>query len=367
MSSPHPFRHRTPASVCLLRLSALGDITHTLPVLRTLQEHWPATRLYWVIGKAEYPLVKDIAGVEFIIFDKADGIRGYYRLHKQLRARRFDILLHMQVSLRASLASLFIRAGIRLGFDRPRAKDLQYLFCNHHIRPSSVRQHVVDSLLEFPRYFGLSPVRQWRLPVREDARAAIRRTLRGAVNHDNLPPVLVINPCAVAKARNWRNWTATGYAAVADHAQTRKNMLVVLSGGPSAQERQMAQAICQHCRQPPVNLVGQTRLDELVALLDMARVVIAPDTGPAHIASALGTPTIGLYATTNPQRAGPYRYLDTVIDCYPQALRQYRQTDVDSAPWGTRIKTAEAMRLILVEQVVERLDALLDRPPPTSP
>ncbi|MCW8831360.1 MAG: glycosyl transferase, partial [Gammaproteobacteria bacterium] len=126
----------------------MGDITHTLPVLRTLQKHWPDTPITWIIGKTEYQLVRDIKGVEFIIFDKAQGLAGYKAIRRQLKGRHFDILLHLQLSLRASAISFFVSAGIKLGFDKERAKDLQWLFSNQKIRPASTRQHVVDSFME---------------------------------------------------------------------------------------------------------------------------------------------------------------------------------------------------------------------------
>ncbi|HHO60079.1 MAG TPA: lipopolysaccharide heptosyltransferase family protein [Thiotrichales bacterium] len=348
-----PEEHTAPDSVCLLRLSALGDISHVLPVVRTLQQHWPQTKLTWIIGKTEYQLVKDITGIEFIIFDKSQGFSAYLNLRNQLRNKTFAVLLHMQLSLRASVASLFIPAKIKLGFDRARAKDMQAFFCNAHINPTSTRQHVVDSFLEFPRHFGLTPVLEWGLPVAADAIESIRKKL------PEEKQLLVINPCAIAKARNWRNWTAAGYAAVADYAQQQHGMQVVLSGGPGAIEKETAKEILARCHTSPLNLVGQTTLAELVALLKLADVVIAPDTGPVHIASALGTRTLGLYATTNPQRAGPYNFLDYVVNRYPQALAQYYQLDVNTAPWGKRVKTAEAMSLISVEAVIEKLEQLL--------
>ncbi len=166
-------RANPPETLCLLRLSALGDITHVLPTLRTLQKHWPATKITWIIGKTEYQLVKAIENINFIIFDKSAGLSAYLELNKQikqyLKGKAFDVLLHMQLSIRASVASLFIPAKIKLGFDKKRAKDMQSLFCNHQITPDSTKQHVLDSFLEFPRYFGLEPVISWQLPVSQSA------------------------------------------------------------------------------------------------------------------------------------------------------------------------------------------------------
>jgi heptosyltransferase I len=341
-----------PDSVCILRLSAIGDITHALPVLRTLQHHWPETKITWIIGKNEHALVSEIAGVEFITFDKSLGLGAYGEIRKQLAGRHFDILLHMQVSLRASITSLLVNADIKLGFDRERAKDMQWLFTNEKITPASSRQHVVDSFLEFPKRLGLEPVLNWELPVATSAIESVKHQISGS-------EFLVINPCAVAKSRNWRNWTAEGYAEVADYAAAQHGMTVLLTGGPSSDERNMADTITAMCSHKPLNLVGKTTIPQLVALLHMSKVVVAPDTGPAHIASALGTPVIGLYAATNPQRAGPYRYREFVVNRYPDALAKYYATTVADAPWGKRIQNDECMALIKAAEVTAMLTRVL--------
>lgn len=337
-----------PDSVCILRLSAIGDVTHALPVLRTLQHHWPNTRITWIIGKNEHVLVSEIDGVEFITFDKSLGLGAYRAVRQQLKGRHFDVLLHMQMSLRASMTSLMVKSTIRLGFDRERARDMQWLFTNHRILPSSVRQHVADSFMEFPIRLGLEPVMEWNLPVSARAVETVQRLICGS-NY------LVINPCAVAKSRNWRNWTTQGYAEVADYAAEHLGMTVVLTGGHSAVEANVANLIMALCSHKPVNLVGKTTLPELAAMLQLASAVIAPDTGPAHIASAVGTPTIGLYAATNPERAGPYRYSNLVVNKYPQALEKFYGQTVASAPWGKRIQNDECMALITVQEVIDKL------------
>jgi heptosyltransferase I len=342
-----------PDSVCILRLSAIGDVTHALPVIRTLQHHWPETRISWIIGKNEHALVSDIEGVEFITFDKSLGFGAYLDIRRKLANRRFDVLLHMQLSLRASITSLLVTADIKLGFDRERAKDMQWLFTNEKITPASTRQHVVDSFLEFPKRLGLEPVLSWDLPVSASAVANVRQMVSGN-------EFLAINPCAVAKSRNWRNWTAEGYAEVADYAAEHHGLTVLLTGGPSGEERNMADTISAMCSHKPLNLVGRTTLPELVALLQLSKVVIAPDTGPAHIASALGTPVIGLYAATNPQRAGPYRFMEFVVNRYPQALEKYYEMTVDDAPWGKRIQNDECMALIKPGDVTAMLARILE-------
>jgi len=357
-------RANPPETLCLLRLSALGDITHVLPTLRTLQKHWPNTKITWVIGKTEYQLVKTIEDINFIIFDKSVGLSSYRELNRQIKQhlgnqnsnRAFDVLLHMQLSIRASVASLSIPAKIKLGFDRARAKDMQSLFCNQQITPASTRQHVLDSFLEFPRYFGLEAELEWQLPVTQPAIDSIKNRL------STKKKLFVINPCAVAKSKNWRNWTAEGYAAIADFVCEQHDMQVVLSGGHSQLEKDTAEQIlglCQTAR--PLNLIASTSIDELVAMLHLADIVLAPDTGPVHIASALGTDTIGLYASTNPERAGPYNHQQYVVNKYPQALLKYNQKTVEDARWGERIKTADCMALISVDDVKQKINTIIEK------
>ena len=335
----------------------MGDITHALPVLRTLQKNWPNTSITWIIGKTEYQLVKEIEDVEFIIFDKSQGLASYSKLRKQLKGRHFDILLHMQLSLRASAISFFVPADIKLGFDKERAKDMQWLFSNQKIRPFSTRQHVVDSFMEFTTHFGLISEMKWALPVSGTARESLKHKL----DKNDQNKLLVINPCAVAKSRDWRDWTIEGYAAVADYASEELGMKVILCGGSSTREQNVAVTIFSLCKEKPTNLVGQTSIAEMVALLDMADVVIAPDTGPTHIANALNTPVIGLYAATNPQRAGPYRFQKLVVNHYTQALETYYSLSVGDAPWGQRIQNAECMAMIKTDEVIKKLRKVIEQ------
>src|SRR5262245_15131236 len=178
-----------PPSVCVLRLSAIGDCCHTLPVVRTLQAAWPATELTWIIGKIERSLIGDIAGIEFITFDKSRGSSAYRDLWRDLRGRRFDLLLHMHPSMRANLASLLVRAPMRLGLDRARAKDFQWLFTNRRIAPRT-RRHVMDVWFEFAEALGVNDrVMRWDIPVSDADRAFAATQIDGA------RPTLLISPC----------------------------------------------------------------------------------------------------------------------------------------------------------------------------
>ena len=339
-----------PKSICILRLSAIGDCTHVVPMVRTIQKHWPGTGITWIIGKLEASLLGDVEGVEFIVYDKSRRFKALADLRRALAGRSFDVLLNMQVALRASILSLFIKAPIRLGYDKARARDGQGLFTNHRI-PSIQRQHVLDSFFEFTRALGLQERElEWNLPIPPAAREF------AAASFDGDSRVLAINASA---SRPIRNWSVEGYAALVDHAVEKHGMDVVLTGGPAAGEARLAEAIEKSAGSKLLNLVGKTNLKELLAVIDHASVLIAPDTGPAHMATTVGTPVIGLYAASNPLRSGPYLSLEHTVYNYPRALTEARGLGVDEVRWGTRLRCATAMEMITIGQVIEKLDAVL--------
>ena len=339
-----------PKSICILRLSAIGDCTHAVPVVRTIQKHWPGTGITWIIGKLEASLVGDIEGVEFIVFDKSRWLRALADLRRALAGRSFDALLNMQVALRASLASRLVKAPIRLGYDKKRARDGQWLFTNHKIRPVE-RQHVLESFFEFTRALGLENRElEWNLPIPPAAREFAEASFSGDRK------VLAINPSA---SKPVRNWSVEGYAALVDHAAGKLGLDVVLTGGPSAAEAGLADAIEEACGSKLLNLVGKTSLKELLAVIERASVLVAPDTGPAHMGTTVGTPVIGLYAASNPLRSGPYLSLEHTVDNYAEALNAERGCEVDEVRWGTRVRGCAAMETITIDQVIEKLSAIL--------
>ncbi|VAW51111.1 ADP-heptose--lipooligosaccharide heptosyltransferase II [hydrothermal vent metagenome] len=345
---------KAPKSLCILRLSAIGDVTHVLPVIRTLQNHWPETKLTWIIGKAEASLVDDIEGIEFIVFDKSEGRQAYFRLRKTLKGRRFDVLLHMQAALRASIASLFIRADIKVGFDKNRSRDFQHWFSKKQISGDS-RVHVIDTFFQFLKTLGIDQqVLQWNIPTSHEDKIFAAETLENK-------PSLVINPCTSVRGNNWRNWKIERYAAVIDYAASTYKLHTVLTGGPAIEEREFGEAIIAKANAPVNNMIGCSSLKQLQAILGAAEVVIAPDTGPAHMAAATGVPVIGLYASSNPLRTGPYNSLKWTVNKYPQALMQYDNQDVQTAKWGQRVRAADVMNLIKVVDVTMMLDEVMHR------
>ncbi len=339
-----------PRTLCILRLSAIGDTCHVVPVLRTMQQVWPDTQFTWVIGKPEARLMSLIEGVEFITVDKRAGFGARRQLRKQLKGRRFDVLLHMQLAFRASLLAREIRADVKLGFDRRRARELQWLFTNARIAPRS-REHVLDSFFGFSEALGIrNKELRWDLPLPEEARAYAAQLIpEGRMT-------LVISPCSSHKARNWR---PERYAAVADHAARQHGMRVILCGGPSEYEQEFGAAIEGAMKTPVVNQTGKDTLPQLLALLGRATALLAPDSGPAHMATMVRTPVIGLYAATNPARSGPYLSRMWCANAYSKAASRFRHRRADKLPWTEKIEEPGVMDLITVEDVTAKLDQLL--------
>ena len=339
-----------PRSVCILRLSAIGDACHVVPIVRTLQQAWPATQLTWIIGRSEARLMRLLDGVEFITVDKRATRGGFTAVRAALAGRRFEVLLHMQLALRASLLSACVPARVKLGFDRARARELQWLFTNARIA-ARTREHVLDSFFGFPAALGISErLLRWDLRLPAEAQAYGQRLIPDS------RPTLIISPCSSHPLRNWR---AARYAALAEHAIGRHGMRVILAGGSGESERLMGAAIEQSCRVPLSNQIGKDTLPELLALLARARVLVSPDSGPVHMATMVGTPVIGLYAATNPARSGPYLSGRWCVDAYGEAARRFRGCEPGELPWTHKIEEPGVMDLIQVDQVTGKLDELL--------
>ena len=261
----------------------------------------------------------------------------------QLADGRFDALLQMQVAARANLLSAFVPATRRIGYDRSRAKDLHGLFINERI-PDRPGIHVLDAIGSFCEPLGLLQTQViWDLPVPEAARewAHAQWVEDGA-------QTLLVSPCSSHVLRNWR---AERYAAVADHAASR-GWRVVMCGGRSQLERETTDAILAAMKSPALDLVGKDTLKQLPALLERADLVMTPDSGPMHIANAMGAKVLGLHAASNPARSGPYSDRRYCADRYDDAARKFLGKPASELKWGTKIEHDGVMDLVTVDDAI---------------
>ncbi len=339
-----------PQSICLLRLSALGDVCNIVPAVRAIQQAWPGTPLTWIIGRMEHRLLSKLPGVEFIVFDKKAGLSGWSKVRQKLAGRRFDVLLHAQVSARANLLSLLVRARRRVGFDAERAREGHGLVVNERIAAAS-QQHQALALQSFADHLG-APTEgiERALPVTDEAQAF-------AEKHQPEPGrAILISP---ASSHSGRNWHTAGYAQVADWIVEETGRPVILVGGPSKTEIEMGASISRQMKHSAVNLIGQDTLDQALAMLARAACLISPDAGPAHFAAAMGTPVVGLYAATWSRRSGPLGSLEHCVDRYPEAALKFTGKSPADLRWGRRLEFPGVMGLIHPQDVIEKLEPIL--------
>ena len=260
----------------------------------------------------------------------------------------------MQVALRAGFVARCIPAKVKIGFDWARSKELHSLFINKRIEPQA-QAHVLEGFKGFAKAIGVSDYKpSWNMPYTEQDQAVADELLTPEYLTNKL---LVISPAA-SKAQ--RNWLADRYATLADYA-SEQGFKVVLTGGPTELEINLANSIIEHSNTPILNLVGKTKLKELLCVLKRGSLVLAPDTGPAHMAVTVGTPVIGLYAHSNPARTGPYLYQDYVVEVYHQNLLKQTGKTAEQVAWGTRVKGDDLMSQITVDDVKAMFDHVVQK------
>jgi heptosyltransferase I len=302
--------------VCIVMMSAVGDAVHVLPVVTALKRANPAMHLTWVLQPGPATLVRGHPLVDEIIeFDRSAGLGGFLDIRRELRRRAFDLVLDLQVYFKAGVITSFVRSPVKLGFDRARARDFNWLFTTHRIPPHAM-QHVQDQYFEFcdwldvphePVEWGLGP---WA-GEREWQREFYARLDRPAA------------PIVVATSKPDKDWMPERWAAVCDALHADFGLQPVLVGGRSPREEHAAQVILERAHHKPISALG-SGLRKLVSIFDGAALVLSPDTGPLHVSVALDRPVVSLIGYSNPKRVGPYRkFRDLMIDAYGEAGEEY--------------------------------------------
>ncbi|MEO6525280.1 MAG: glycosyltransferase family 9 protein [Gemmatimonadaceae bacterium] len=326
--------------VGVVMMSAVGDAVHVLPLLTALKKHSPASHVTWVLQPGAASLVRGHWAVDEIIpFDRAQGWRAYPAVRRALRARPLDVVLALQVYFKAGLVTSLARAPVKLGFDRARARDLNWLFTTDRI-PAREGQHVQDQYLEFLDALGVPHGELvWDLGPWPDERA----WQRGFLEKFERP----IAPIVVATSKPEKDWAPERWAEVCDALWSEFGLQPVLVGGRSARELAAQSIILQRASAPVASALG-SGLRNLVGILDGAALVLSPDTGPLHMAVALDRPAIALMGYTNPKRVGPYRrFHDLLIDAYGDPGENY-PISMENRPGR--------MTRITVRDVLERVE-----------
>jgi heptosyltransferase I len=335
-----------PREIAIVMLSALGDAVHVLPVANALKRAWPGSRITWIIQPVPHVLVAGHENVDdFIVFRRRRGVQGlrsFREISGDLRGRRFDLLLNLQVYMKAGIITAMACADVKLGFDRRRARDMNWLFTTHRI-PARPPGHVQDQYFEFLEHLGLDPEPvEWRLgpdgPERATQREFFGRLGRPACG-------MVVGTSKPAK-----NWSPERYARLAEALESDYGMKPLLLGGPSPVERAAADRILAETGAGVVDALADD-VRRLLWLVDGCDLIISPDTGPLHLARALDRPLVGLYGYTNPKRYGPYRRPEQVVDGYARHEGEEYPLDTEYRPDG--------MDRITVDMVLAGVDRVL--------
>lgn len=330
--------------VAIVMLTAVGDVVHVLPVVNSLRAAHPDVRITWIVQPGPHGLVAGHPAVdEFIVFDRRKGWRAFRDLRRATRDRHFDLVLALQDYLKAGLITGLLHADRKLGLDRGRARDFNWVFTSERVAPRG-RRHTQDQYLEFVEHLGL--------PVRLDW-SGLGPTPEEAARY---APLLPSHPgptvaMVIGTSRPAKEWPVERYAQLADRLHEALGARSILVGGRSQREEEAARRIDALASHPPLDL-REWDLRRVAYLLDRVDAVVSPDTGPLHAAIALGTPSIALMGYTNPKRVGPYRFHELMVDAFGDPGEEY------GAEAGYR---EGRMERIEVEAVVTKVRLALER------
>ena len=306
--------------LALVKLSALGDVIHTLPVARAIRRAYPEAELSWLVEAREAAVLRDHPDLDHVIPVDTRGWRrlrgpagagslwaGLRELRSALRALRFEVAVDAQGLIKSGIITRLTGAPLRVGFAAARCKErLSALFTNRHVLPPPTATHVVEQNLALLGGLGIrTGVPEFLIPPRPEAQRRMDEFLAeaGWKPGDRL---VALNPGA---GQPGKQWAPERFAAVGERLGSEAGARVLLLWGPA--ESHLARQIALGMRGPgraagrPL-LAPPTDLDELAALLRRVRLMVAGDTGPLHLAAALCTPALGLFGPTSAVRNGPY-------------------------------------------------------------
>jgi len=342
-------------NILIVKLSAIGDVIHTLASLAALRELYPKAHITWVVEEAAsglvvgHPLLDEVivlrrkSWIKLLKGGKVGKVLKEARLFTaQVRVRRYDLIIDFH-GLFKSAAIVFLSRGKRkLGYDS--WQELTRLFYNERIH-EDMNKHAADRYLDFPRHLGASvSTAKFILPLTGETQKQALSLM--AKYHLPDKRFIAINPIAYWETKLWNN---EKFASLGDSVKNELKLDVVFTGS----KKEDVQDIITHMKTGGINLAGQTTLPVLAEIYKRAACVITTDSGPMHLAAAVGTPVIALFGPTNPARTGPYGKGHTVITsnlpCSPCLLR--------------KCPTGQCMKDIMPRQVLEATKAVMQRLP----
>ncbi|BCG65780.1 MAG: heptosyltransferase I [Methyloprofundus sp.] len=344
-----------PNKITIIRLSAIGDVLMLLPAVRLLKKQFPKTQIDWLIDRPIASLLAELTEVNVVAIDKPKSIPAYWQFRQQWKNVHIGQLLSFQTSLVSNLVMALLPAKHKTGFGSPYAREGHQLFSNtaydlpYHLHQVEIFFALAQKFAGIDDPLEITAA-DLRLPISQ------KDTLWASEHLQTSPQWIAINPMASTQEKTW---SQQNYIELIKQLQQQyPKQQIVLTGGPSTTEIEFGQQIQQQIPAPCLNLIGKTTLTQLAAILQQASLVISPDTGPLHLANAMATPVIGLYAVTRPEYIGPYLQLDNCINIYEQTAQEVMHKSATELAWQKKISSLTAMQNITVAQVLTKIDAL---------
>jgi heptosyltransferase-1 len=310
--------HEGPSNVNILivKLSAIGDVVHTLPSLAALRKYYPDAHITWVVEEAASDLVMDHPHLDCVLVSHrkswigdlkrgriSDAFKEIKTFLSELRARRYDLVIDFHGLFKSAVIVLLSGGKRKLGYDS--LQELSGLFYNEKI-PEDMGKHAVDRYLDFARHLGArADTPEFILPIHEENENRVRALLTAEGIGPN-DPFVAVSPQALWETKLW---SYQKFAQLSERIIQELNMPVVFTGGDAS----ATEGIQSFMIQPSVDLAGQTTLRDLACLYRKASLLITTDSGPMHLAAAMGTSVVALFGPTDPARTGPYGNGHSVI------------------------------------------------------
>ena len=293
-------------------------MVRALPLVNRLRDGYPNATITWAVEPAAWPVIEGHRSVDRILVLQRD--RWWRHLHdflRQVRSGQFDLVLDLQRHLKSGLISWWSGAPTRIGFHRRDSKEGNWLFNNRHLSPMGTKVSKIEHYLQFAEFLGVrsSPV-EWRIEFTPEEEAKVSKLMERSEKE-----FAVFFVGARWESKKWFPYETALCAAAAEE---RFGLTVALVGAP--QDAPFARSVVAYGLGRLFNWVGKLSLREAMLVLAKARVAVGPDTGPMHLAAALGTPVVSLWGATNPARTGPFGYEALVVkgraECSPCYFRR---------------------------------------------
>lgn len=337
-----------PRHIRIVLLTGLGDVVHGLPVVNAIKDADRDVHITWVVEPMPSAILRNHDAIDrVVVYNRKDGLSGIAQLRRDLRAEpKPDLTLNFNVYTKSIWPTIIHRSKRRVGFGKDRSFEGVHFASNEHL-PSRPWAHTADMFLEFAWYLGVNPANpEWRIRFTPGETAAQTTFF----DRFGSRPVATIVP---ASSSIKKDWAPERWADVANALEKDFGFRVVITGGPGEREQSIADEIVK-LSSANIELAMGDSVRRLAWIIGGSKLLIAPDTGPVHIARALGVPVIGIYGHTNPWRVGPWKaYSDLWVDHY---------TPVDSPPDpSNRTPRWDVMPTIESSEVIQRISVAVER------